>query len=77
MADQEKFEYLVSLASRWAKDQEELILRRGIPLAPRYLADANRVGVQKASRVKVLIVDRIPMPANAETGRSSTEPPHH
>jgi hypothetical protein len=66
MDDQEKFEHLLSLAYQWAKSQEEFVLQRGIPLGPRYLADAHRVGVQDRSHVRVLIVDRIPMPENAD-----------
>lgn len=64
--DQKTFQYLLSLACQWAKTQEEFVLARGVPLRPGQIADARRVGVQDLSRVKVLVVDRIPLPDNAE-----------
>ncbi len=69
--DQENFERLLPLAYQWAKIQETFILERGIPLGPRYSADARHVGVQDCSRVKVLIVDRIPMPENEELAEAA------
>jgi hypothetical protein len=71
MVDQEKFKHLLLLAYEWAKTQEKFILERGIPLGTRYLADACRVGIHDCSRVKVLIVDRIPMPENAELAEAA------
>src|SRR6266513_408299 len=71
MMDQENFERLLPLAYQWAKIQETFILERGIPLGPRYSADARHVGVQDCSRVKVLIVDRIPMPENEELAEAA------
>jgi hypothetical protein len=64
--DQQTFEHLLPFAYQWAKAQEEFILARGAPLAPERIADARRVGVRDCSRVKVLVVDRIPMPDNKE-----------
>jgi hypothetical protein len=61
----------VSLANQWAQSQEAFVLERGIPLGSRYLADARRVGVQDYSRVRLLIVDRIPMPENAEVAEAA------
>ena len=72
--DQETFEELLPLASQWAHAQENLILARGIPLRPEQTADARRAGVQDCSRVRVLVVDRIPMPDNkglAEAARQT------
>jgi hypothetical protein len=66
MIDQQTFEHLLPLACQWAKAQEEFILARGASLGPRQTADARRVGVQDCSRVKVLVVDRIPLPDNVE-----------
>jgi hypothetical protein len=71
MTDQEDFERLSPLAYQWAKIQETFILERGTPLGARYSADARRVGVQDCSRVKVLIVDRIPMPENEELAEAA------
>jgi hypothetical protein len=66
MINQETFEHLLPLACQWAKTQEEFILARGAPLGPAQIEDARRVGVQDISRVRVLVVDRIPLPDNAE-----------
>lgn len=66
MIDQKTFEQLSPLAYEWAKAQEELVLAHGAPLGPTHAADARRVGVQDCDRVKVLVVDRIPLPDNEE-----------
>jgi hypothetical protein len=62
MIDQKQFELLSAAACEWAKAQERLILEQGTPLGPRHLEDARRVGVKDPSRVRVLVVDRIPFP---------------
>ena len=64
--DEEQFEHLLQLAFEWAKKQEEYILTAGASLGPRHLADARRAGVQNESRVRILVVDRIPLPDNEE-----------
>lgn len=71
MIDQEKFERLAPLAYQWAKIQEELILKYGVPLAPAQIADAERAGVQDSSRVRVLVVDRIPLPDDEELAEAA------
>jgi hypothetical protein len=71
MIDQENFERLAPLAYEWALAQEELILRLGSPLRPSAVADAVRAGVQEPARVRVLVVDRIPLPANEELAEAS------
>ena len=69
--DQETFEDLLPLACQWAKAQEEFILARGASLTPRHTADARRVGVQGCSKVKVLVVDRIPLPENEQLAEAA------
>lgn len=71
MIDQEKFERLSSLALQWAKTQEDLILKHGTPLAPGQIADAQRCGVHDSSRVRVLVVDRIPLPDDEELAEAA------
>ncbi len=71
MIDPETFESFLSLAYAWAKSQEEFILARGIPLGREAMADAQLVGVQDCSRVRFLIVDRIPLPENEELARTA------
>lgn len=62
MVDQKEFEYLLSLASEWAETQEAYVLKHGLPLTARQMADARQAGVRDFSRVRVLVVDRIPLP---------------
>ena len=71
MIDQEKFERFVSLAYQWAKKQEAYILKHGAPLAPRQVVDARRAGVQDPARVRVLVVDRIPLPDDEELAEAA------
>ncbi len=71
MIDQETFQHLLPLAYQWAKAQEEFILARGVPLGPGQAADARRVGVQDCSGVKVLVVDRIPLPDQKELAEAA------
>ena len=71
MLDQKTFEDLLPLACQWAKAQEEFILARGASLTSRQMEDARRVGVQQWDHVKVLVVDRIPLPDNAELAEAA------
>ena len=71
MIDQEKFERFASLACQWAKKQEAYILKHGTPLGPRQIADAERVGVKDCARVRVLVVDRIPLPDDHELAEAA------
>ena len=71
MIDQEKFERFAPLAYQWAKRQEAYILEHGAPLASRQLADARRAGVQEPDRVRVLVVDRIPLPDDEELAEAA------
>ena len=66
MIDRQKFEQLLPLACEWARAQEEFILARGAALQPEQIADAELAGVRDCSRVRVLVVDRIPLPENKE-----------
>lgn len=65
MVDQETFEYLLPQAYAWANAEEAFVLERGIPLAPHQIADARRAGVRDCSKVRVLVVGRIPLPDHA------------
>jgi hypothetical protein len=64
--DQQTFDRLLPVASQWARAQEQYILARGMPLDPRYAADAQRVGVRDSARVRLLVVDRMPLPQDPE-----------
>ena len=50
------------LAYEWAKAQEEFILAHGHPLGTTHTWDAQLAGVEDCARVRVLVVDRIPLP---------------
>ena len=62
--DQTTYEQLLPIAHEWAKVQEAFILAHGSPLTEEQTADAHRVGVRDSSRIRVLVVDRIPLPDN-------------
>ena len=66
MINQKEFDRLAPLASEWATAQEARILEYGVPLTPAQVADARRAGVQDPERIRVLVVDRIPLPENKE-----------
>jgi len=66
MIDVKDFKRLAALAGAWANNQEAYILEHGVPLAKEQAADARRVGVRDPDRVRVLVVDRIPLPADEE-----------
>lgn len=71
MIDQQTFENLLPLACRWAHAQEQFILARGNALEERDIADARLAGVQDCARVRVLVVDRIPLPYNEALAEAS------
>ena len=66
MIDHKDFDRLAPLAYPWAKSQEAYILKHGAPLTNEQDADARRAGVEGTTRVRILVVDRIPMPDNKE-----------
>jgi hypothetical protein len=74
MIDQKNFENLLPFAYQWAKAQEEFVLAHGSPLDPQQMADARLAGVRDPECIRVLVVDRIPLPESAElaeaTGRA-------
>ncbi|HXX41541.1 MAG TPA: hypothetical protein VEI58_04670 [Chthoniobacterales bacterium] len=69
--DQETFERLLPAAYEWAKTQEDFVLARGVPVTSRQADDARRAGVQDCSRVRILVVDRIPLPGNLELAEAA------
>ena len=71
MIDQQTFERLLPTAYEWAKSQEEFVLVHGVPLTKRQSEDARRAGVQDCARVRVLVVDRIPLPDNPELAQAA------
>jgi hypothetical protein len=58
----EEFEQILPLAAAWAEEQEQHILDSGAALDSRQLVDARAVGVAHPERVRLLVVQQIPMP---------------
>ena len=69
--DQEAVQRMAPLARDWAQKQEAFVLKLGARLSARQLADAERVGVKDAARVRVLPVDRMPLPENLELAEAA------
>jgi hypothetical protein len=69
--DQETFEQLLPVAYQWVKAQEELVLTHGTPLSPQQMADARLAGVRDIERVRVMVVDRIPLPEDGELAEAT------
>jgi len=66
MVDQQTFEHLLPLAYEWCKATEEFVLTHGAPLGRRHLADAKLAGVEDCARIRLMVVDRIPLPDHPE-----------
>jgi hypothetical protein len=71
MIDQAEFDRLTAIARQWAQSQEAYILAHGVPLTPDQVADARQAGVKDPSKVRVLVVNRIPLPDNAELAEAA------
>src|SRR3954468_9642800 len=71
MIARKEFDRLAPLAVQWAKSQEAYILEHGVVLTPDQAADARQVGVKDPARVRVLVVDRIPLPDNKELAETA------
>lgn len=69
--EREAIERLALLARDWALEQEAFVLKLGAPLTAPQLADAARVGVKDPTRIRILPVDRMPMPANLELAEAA------
>lgn len=66
MIEQKDFDRLAPRACDWAKKQQDYILQHGAPLTAAQTKDARLVGVQDPGKVRVLVVDRIPLPEDTE-----------
>ena len=73
MIDPETFKHLLPLAYDWARKEEDFILAHGSPLGERAAADAAHAGVQDPGRVRVLVVDRIPLPEHPALAEASAQ----
>src|SRR5882762_8058775 len=64
MITPEQFQALLPLACAWAEEQERIILRDGVPLTAAQIEDAKRIGIIYPERVRLRVVDEIPLPDN-------------
>jgi len=71
MIDQTTFEQLLPLAYQWTKAQEEFVLVHGTSLSPQHMADARLAGVRDCERIRILVVDRIPLPEDGELAEAA------
>ncbi len=55
---------VLPLATRWAEEQQAIILRHGVPLSSHRAFDAHLVGVKRPGAVRLLKVDFIPTPTH-------------
>lgn len=69
--DQKAVQRLAQLARDWALEQEAFVLKLGAPLTAPQLADAALAGVKDAERVRVLPVDRMPLPGSLELAEAA------
>ncbi|OGU01087.1 MAG: hypothetical protein A2079_01525 [Geobacteraceae bacterium GWC2_48_7] len=72
MITPEQFEFLMPLACGWAEEQEQLIFSNGDALTDVQLADARNVGVIHPERIRLLIVNQIPMPGHPALHAAAT-----
>ncbi len=57
---------VLPFAWAWVARQEQRILAQGIALDPAQLADARALGVENSTRIRLLCVPRIPLPASPQ-----------
>ncbi len=69
--DQKTFEKLLPIAVQWAKAQEAFVLKHGSSLSARHIGDAKLAGIKEPARVRVLVVDRIPLPDDPSLAEAS------
>jgi hypothetical protein len=62
MITAEQFNFLLPLACAWAEEQESIILREGVALTSSQLEDARRIGITHPERVRLRVVEEIPLP---------------
>ena len=55
---------LLPLAVDWVSEQQERIMREGVPLTGSEMFDARKIGIKMPERVRLLQVEAIPFPTN-------------
>jgi hypothetical protein len=60
---------LLPIVTEWANTQEAHILKNGVPLDDDQQIDAYLIGVKNITKVRILKVNKIPVPGNSELSR--------
>jgi hypothetical protein len=68
-----QLQILLPLAIKWAEDHSEKIQSEGIPLTQQQIEIAKKVGVSNPEKVKILEVDKIPLPENEQLNEAATQ----
>lgn len=71
LIDERVMDGLTVLAIDWARTQEKFILTHGSALTAGAMDDARQLGVREPERVRVLVVDKIPLPSTPELAEAS------
>ena len=59
-----QFNVLLPLVSKWAEEQEAIILENGVPLTTNQKIDAHFIGVKNINKVRLMKVKQIPLPSH-------------
>jgi hypothetical protein len=59
-----QIEKLLPLAVDWVSEQQERIMREGVPLTGSEMFDARKIGVKMPERVRLLQIEAIPFPSH-------------
>jgi hypothetical protein len=62
MISQAVVKMVLPMACAWAEKQEPIILRDGVALTASQIADARQIGVAHPERVRLRVVEQIPLP---------------
>src|SRR5437763_1076697 len=61
-----QFDALLPLAAAWATKQQQAILRDGVSLSEKKIADVCAIGFKELDRVRLLQVETIPRPSQPQ-----------
>jgi len=64
---------LLPLAARWVQNQEAEILAHGLPLTPMQRKDAAEAGVKSPEKIRLRVVQAIPLPADPILSQAARE----
>jgi hypothetical protein len=62
MISQAVVKMVLPMACAWAEEQEAVILRDGVALTASQIADARQIGVAHPERIRLRVVEEIPLP---------------